>query len=199
MGYAAMRVRPARHNVFDRIVQELRDLRSDTTGCLPFQQFRGGRRVDDTHDGPYAREPRIEDLVRICRALNEAGARYILIGGFAVIAHGGARTTKDIDLPVDASPENVARVKGGLRSRSLTFVLGGNEQDILRLKMQRCGSRLFVGHRDASDRDVRGYPGSARRRPARSRRSVLPDSYQFGLRSRFEVSQAFFYPNPGRA
>jgi hypothetical protein len=71
--------------------------------------------VDDTHDGPYAREPQIEDLVRICRALNEAGARYILIGGFAVIAHGGARTTKDIDLLVDASPENVARVKGGLR------------------------------------------------------------------------------------
>jgi hypothetical protein len=50
--------------------------------------------VDDAHDGPYAREPQIEDLVRICRALNEAGARYILIGGFAVIAHGGARTTK---------------------------------------------------------------------------------------------------------
>jgi predicted nucleotidyltransferase len=71
--------------------------------------------VDDAHDGPYAREPQIEDLVRICRALNDAGARYLLIGGFAVIAHGGARTTKDIDLLVDASPENVARVKQGLR------------------------------------------------------------------------------------
>jgi hypothetical protein len=71
--------------------------------------------VDDAHDGSYAREPQIEDLVRICRALNDAEARYILIGGFAVIAHGGVRTTKDIDLLVDASPENVARVKQGLR------------------------------------------------------------------------------------
>jgi hypothetical protein len=71
--------------------------------------------VDDADDGPYAREPQIEDLVRICRALNEAGARYLLIGGFAVIAHGGARTTKAIDLLVDASPENVARVKQALR------------------------------------------------------------------------------------
>jgi predicted nucleotidyltransferase len=71
--------------------------------------------VDDAHDGPYAREPQVEDLVRICRALNDAGARYILIGGFAVIAHGGARTTKDIDLLIDASPENVARVKLALR------------------------------------------------------------------------------------
>ena len=38
----------------------------------------------------------------------------MLIGGFAVIAHGGARTTKDIDLLVDASPENVTRVKRAL-------------------------------------------------------------------------------------
>jgi hypothetical protein len=66
--------------------------------------------VDDAHDGPYAREPQIEDLIRICRALNDAGAQYLLIGGFAVIAHGGSRTTKDIDLLVDASPENVARL-----------------------------------------------------------------------------------------
>jgi hypothetical protein len=67
--------------------------------------------VDDAHDGPYARELQVEDLTRICRALNDAGARYILIGGFAVIAHGGARITKDIDLLVDASPDNIARVK----------------------------------------------------------------------------------------
>ena len=71
--------------------------------------------MDDAHDGPYAREPQIEDLARICHALNEAGARYVLIGGFAVIAHGGARTTKDIDQLIDASPDNIARVKQGLR------------------------------------------------------------------------------------
>jgi hypothetical protein len=71
--------------------------------------------VDDAHDGRYAREPQVEDLARICQALNDAGARYILIGGFAVIAHGGAWTTKDIDLLVDASPENIVRVKQALR------------------------------------------------------------------------------------
>jgi predicted nucleotidyltransferase len=71
--------------------------------------------VDDAHDGPYAREPQVEDLARICRALNDTGARYLLIGGFAVIAHGGARTTKDIDFLIDASPDNVALVKQALR------------------------------------------------------------------------------------
>ena len=36
----------------------------------------------------------------------------MLIGGFAVIAHGGARTTKDIDLLIDANPTNVACARG---------------------------------------------------------------------------------------
>ena len=70
--------------------------------------------MDVPDDAAYARAPEPEDLVRICRALNEAGARYVLIGGFAVVAHGASRFTKDIDLLVDEDPENIARVKQGL-------------------------------------------------------------------------------------
>jgi len=70
--------------------------------------------VDDTDATADARAPEPEDLVRICRALNEADARYVLIGGFAVIAHGASRFTKDIDLLVDDAPDNIARVKRGL-------------------------------------------------------------------------------------
>jgi predicted nucleotidyltransferase len=70
--------------------------------------------VDDQDAAAYARAPEPEDLVRICRALNDAGARYVLIGGFAVLAHGASRFTKDIDLLVDDAPENIARVKQGL-------------------------------------------------------------------------------------
>jgi hypothetical protein len=70
--------------------------------------------VDDEDDARYARAPEPDDVVRICRALNAAGARYLLIGGFAVIAHGAGRFTKDIDLLVDDSPENVARIKKAL-------------------------------------------------------------------------------------
>ena len=66
--------------------------------------------MDPSNDRAYARAPEVDDLVRICRSLNEAGARYVLIGGFAVIAHGGARTTGDIDFLVDDSPENIMRV-----------------------------------------------------------------------------------------
>ena len=70
--------------------------------------------MDDPDDAAYARAPEPEDLIRICRALNAAGAHYVLIGGFAVVAHGAGRFTKDIDLLVDDAPENVARVKQGL-------------------------------------------------------------------------------------
>lgn len=70
--------------------------------------------MDDQDDDRYSRAPEPDDVVRICRALNEAGARYLLIGGFAVIAHGAGRFTKDIDLLVDDSPDNVARVKQAL-------------------------------------------------------------------------------------
>lgn len=68
--------------------------------------------MDDSRDAARAPEP--EDLVRICRALNDAGARYLLIGGFAVLAHGAGRFTKDIDLLIDDEPANVARVKQAL-------------------------------------------------------------------------------------
>lgn len=70
--------------------------------------------MDDQDAAAYARAPEPEDLVRICHALNAAGARYVLIGGFAVLAHGASRFTKDIDFLVDDAPENIARVKQGL-------------------------------------------------------------------------------------
>jgi hypothetical protein len=70
--------------------------------------------VDDQDDDRYSRAPEPGDVVRICRALNDTEARYLLIGGFAVVAHGAGRFTKDIDLLIDDSPENVARVKRAL-------------------------------------------------------------------------------------
>ncbi len=45
--------------------------------------------MDDQNDRPeYSREPTIEDLVELCRRLNEAGVKYVLVGGFAVILNG---------------------------------------------------------------------------------------------------------------
>jgi hypothetical protein len=113
--------------------------------------------VDDTHDGPYAREPQIEDLVRICRALNEARARYILIGGFAVIAHGGARTTKDIDLLVDASSDNVSRVKQALRILEDRAIDQVADTDVARYTVVRVADEIVLPSSNAKRRPTERF------------------------------------------
>ena len=86
--------------------------------------------MDERDDPAYARAPEPEDLVRICRALNESGARYVLIGGFAVIAHGATRFTRDIDLLVDDAPDNIARVKRALAVLADNAVAGVADHDV---------------------------------------------------------------------
>ena len=100
--------------------------------------------MDDPHDGAHAREPQVEDLIRICRALNEAGARYLLIGGFAVIAHGGARTTKDIDFLIDPSPSNVALVKRALRVLEDHAADDVDDDDVARYTVVRVADEVVV-------------------------------------------------------
>jgi len=53
---------------------------------------------EDAGPAPEARPPLLEDLVTLCRDLNRAGARYVVIGGMAVIQAGFGRATNDIDL-----------------------------------------------------------------------------------------------------
>jgi hypothetical protein len=100
--------------------------------------------VDDTHDGSYAREPQLDDLVRLARALNAHRARYILIGGFAVIAHGGARTTKDIDLLIDADPENVVRVREALQVLEDKAANEVGDEDVARYSVVRVADEIVV-------------------------------------------------------
>ena len=50
------------------------------------------------------RPPLLKDLVDLCRRLNAAGARYVVVGGMAIIQHGFVRATEDIDLLVQRLP-----------------------------------------------------------------------------------------------
>ena len=49
---------------------------------------------------------------RILEALNEAGVRYVIVGGIAVIRHGVVRATRDIDALVPAREIASANVRG---------------------------------------------------------------------------------------
>lgn len=52
----------------------------------------------------------MNDFASALRELNEAGVRYVLVGGLAVIRHGVVRATKDVDAAVAMDPENLARI-----------------------------------------------------------------------------------------
>lgn len=52
----------------------------------------------------------------IFRGLNEAAVRYLVAGGLAVVAHGYARFTADVDLMLDLNPQNVERALAVLSS-----------------------------------------------------------------------------------
>jgi len=69
---------------------------------------------EDADQAPQARPPLLEDLVSLCRDLNREGAAYVVIGGMAVIQAGFGRATNDIDLLIDAGPENQERVRRAL-------------------------------------------------------------------------------------
>ena len=62
----------------------------------------------------YSRPATLNDLKQLLIALNEAGAEYLLVGGYALAAHGYQRATTDIDIVVPASPEAGKRIKNAL-------------------------------------------------------------------------------------
>lgn len=61
-----------------------------------------------------ARAATIEDLKSLVRSLDANGVEYLLIGGFALAAHGYQRATTDIDLMVASTVEAGSRMKAAL-------------------------------------------------------------------------------------
>lgn len=52
----------------------------------------------------------MEDLRDLCRELNQRGAKYLVVGGFALRAANYIRSTMDVDLLVASDADNEARV-----------------------------------------------------------------------------------------
>lgn len=56
----------------------------------------------------------LEDLKLLMRALNEAHAQYLLIGGYALYAHGYHRATEDIDILIPRNRNAGEKVRRAL-------------------------------------------------------------------------------------
>ncbi len=100
----------------------------------------------DTEDADSAesRPPTLADLLLPCRSLNEQGARYVVVGGFAVNYHGLTRATIDIDLLVESSPENQARVKKSVEVLPDKAVLEVADDDLDDYVIVRVGDEIVV-------------------------------------------------------
>ena len=62
----------------------------------------------------YSRPATFEDLKNLIRSLNENHVDYLLIGGYALYAHGYHRATTDIDVLVPGDLESAERLKRAL-------------------------------------------------------------------------------------
>ena len=62
----------------------------------------------------YSRPATLDDLKSLIRSLNEHQADYLLIGGYALFAHGYHRATTDIDVLVPARRDAGERIKKAL-------------------------------------------------------------------------------------
>ena len=62
----------------------------------------------------FSRPATLEDLKLLLRSLNEHSVDYLLIGGYALAAHGYQRATIDIDLLVPGNAASGQRIKDAL-------------------------------------------------------------------------------------
>ncbi|MEY2466591.1 MAG: hypothetical protein QOD03_1112 [Verrucomicrobiota bacterium] len=117
------------------------------------------------------RPPVEADLVALCRELNQREARYIVVGGFAIIAAGFPRVTTDVDLMVASDRENEAKVFAALSTlpdNAVRELQPGELQqynvirvadEILVDLMQKAGGIDYAeAAKDIIVREVRGVP-----------------------------------------
>lgn len=73
----------------------------------------------------------------VFRALNEFEVRYLVVGGLAVLAHGAARLTQDIDLVVALEPENATRALRALAQLGYRPLVPVSLEDFARPERRR--------------------------------------------------------------
>ena len=71
-------------------------------------------------------------IVRVCAALNRARARYLVVGGVACNLHGYARATVDIDILIEPTEANAARVLAALATVGYGFARDWRPAELLR-------------------------------------------------------------------
>jgi hypothetical protein len=84
------------------------------------------------------------DAERLLEALEQASVHFVVIGGFAVSAHGYLRATKDLDIVPDPNQQNLERLAMVLADLGAS-VLGPEEFEKQELPDPRDPEALALG------------------------------------------------------
>ncbi len=91
-----------------------------------------------------SRPPTEADLVALCRELNRRGAKYVVVGGLAMIAAGLPRMTTDVDLVVAVDAENEARIHAALATLPDNAVRELQPGELSQYTVVRVGDEILV-------------------------------------------------------
>lgn len=91
-----------------------------------------------------SRPPQRQDIVALARELNRLEAKYVVIGGFAIIQAGLPRTTGDLDLLIAADLENEVRIFQALESLPDQCVKELQPGDVLKYTVVRLADEIVV-------------------------------------------------------
>lgn len=107
--------------------------------------------MDDQNAGPQqpaenliSRPPTQADLVALCRELNQRGAKYVVVGGLAIIAAGLPRMTSDVDLMIAVDLENEAKVFSALSTLPDNAVRELQPGEMQQYNVIRVGDEILV-------------------------------------------------------
>ena len=82
-----------------------------------------------------------DDFRDIIAALDEAGARFLIVGAHAMAVHGVPRATGDLDVLVQPTPENASRVLRALRD----FGAPVDQHRVTEADLERPGTVYQIG------------------------------------------------------
>lgn len=118
-----------------------------------------------------SREPTVEDLRDLCRELNQRGAKYVVVGGFAIRAANYNRRTMDVDLIVAPDRENEAKVFSALSTLpdnavrelqpgelQLYSVIRVGDEILVDLMVSASGINYAEAAKDTVVREIDGVP-----------------------------------------
>lgn len=83
-------------------------------------------------------------LERVCKALNRAKVRYVIVGGYAVALHGAIRGTLDIDIALRWTKKDLLKTEAALMEIGLVSRLPVTALDVFEYREEYIRNRNLV-------------------------------------------------------